>query len=433
MQGLYGANKIDFSKWYGNTIENHVAVINSDSYLSLPYVKEFILGSDNAPLYIASDQLGQFFKAGNVVLMPNLETLVIKNLKGVSQNNLSAFDLDLSNLTKLVSIDATNTDTAISLPEGSQLEILKLYRPLDLEFINKIKLETLVLDATSQIENVVINHCSDYLYNWALTLFLANYQTITSMEIVIGTDEDKDTLSDDTISKLVLVAELIQDRGLTNISITGIGYNAHITQSQNSTLFNVFGSDLVISSVDSSEFTLNLEQGVYLYEDSTLYVSPSLKVDDNGWRIQFVDDPDNIKNYITVDPSSSPYLCVLSAARINNNTSHTVTLKVIATHNGTEYESDIITVRYVGITGVILSASDNIVSNETTISISLDANTTKQHLLDTTYSANISSSTDNGNISLIQSGTAITGIDYIPESGKDANITFTIFGISGSI
>ena len=182
IQGLYGANKIDFSKWYGNTIENYVSTVNNTgTFKPMPYVKEFILGSSNAPLYIASDQLGQFFKTGNTILTPNLETLVIKNLKAVSQGNLSSFDLDLSELTKLVSIDATDTDAAITLPNGSQLQVLKMYRPLDLEFVNKINLETLVLDATSQIENVVVNHCSDYLYNWALTLFLANYQTITSM------------------------------------------------------------------------------------------------------------------------------------------------------------------------------------------------------------------------------------------------------------
>ena len=78
-----------------------------------------------------------------------IETLIIKNLKAVSQGNLSSFDLDLSDLTKLISIDATDTDAAITLPNGSQLQVLKMYRPLDLEFVNKVNLETLVLDDTA--------------------------------------------------------------------------------------------------------------------------------------------------------------------------------------------------------------------------------------------------------------------------------------------
>ena len=432
IQGLYGANKIDFSKWYGNTIDNYISTVNNVGDIRpLPYLKEFILGSENGILYIQSSQLESFFKTDTTVITPNLETLVLKNLKGVNSGSLSAFDLDLSYLTKLTSLDLTDTDAAVTLPEGSQLTTLKMYRPQTLTFENKVNLESLTLDQTSQITEVVVNHCSDYIYNWALTLFLANYNTITSMEIVIGIGDDKDTLSDDTISKLVLVSELVQQRSLTNITITGIAYNANITQPQISTIFNTFGSDLVISSVDTSEFALNLSEGSYLYEGSTLNVAPTLKVD--SWAIQIISDEDNIASSIHVDQASSPYLCVLSADRINNNVGHTVTLKVIATRGNINYESDLITVRYVPITGVILSADNNIVSDETIISVSLDQDSTKSHLLDTTYSANITYSVDNGSVTLETTGTKITGIDYIPVVNEDGLVSFTIFGVTGTI
>lgn len=251
------------------------------------------------------------------------------------------------------------------------------------------------------------------------------------MDITIGLGDDKDTLSDETINKLVLVAELVQQRSLSNITVTGIGYNSHITQAQNSAIFNTFGADLVISSTDTSEFALNLTDGTYLYEGSTLNIAPTLKVD--SWTIQMISDEDNIANSIHVDASSSPYLCVLSADRINNNTSHTATLKVIATRDGVDHESDIITVRYVPITGVILTATNNIVSDDTIINVSIDQNSTKSHLLDTTYSGNISYNVDNGSVTLVTNGTQITGIDYIPVVNQDGLVTFTIFNVTGTI
>ena len=120
IQGLYGANKIDFSKWYGNTIENSVSTVNNVSNINpLPYLKEFILGSASGITYIQSDQLNSFFKVGNTVLTPNVETLVLQNLKGVNGGNVTAFDLDLSFLTKLQSLDLTDTDASVTLPGGS--------------------------------------------------------------------------------------------------------------------------------------------------------------------------------------------------------------------------------------------------------------------------------------------------------------------------
>ena len=44
-----------------------------------------------------------------------------------------------------------------------------------------------------------------------------------------------------------------------------------------------------------------------------------------------------------------------------------------------------------------------------------ETNIDGEQISDTTYSANITSSTTNGSISLIQNGTAITGIDYFEQ------------------
>ena len=436
IKGLYGANKIDLSGWYGTDSSNYLGFINSsqggDIHLPLPYLREFIIGNLDHNFYFAASELQSLFVLDGTVLMPNLERLVIQN---VTANTNDYFDLDLSQLTKLTEVDTTSTLCNIILPNGSALERLSVYKPISLVFENKLSLTSLTIQDDTSISDVVVRHSSSYLYKWAFDFALAHHAADTT--VVLGSGTEKDELTEAAVNSLVSLARAINNGTISgdNVHISGIAHYAGITSEQNSILFNAFGSGLVISSTSSDSFSLDLNAGNQLMEGGTLNITPSMSVDyvsDNLTYVKELVSGDAVAfESIEFDAASSPYLCILKANRINDNTSRSCIIRVKAQHNGVEAVSDNITVNYIAIGTVTLSmpnVTNNIVNGPTTVMINLSDGSTKSHLLGLYPNDNITLSASSGTVQVPTGGSLEDGFTFTPASGTDSVITVTIFG-----
>ena len=436
IKGLYGVNKIDLSGWYGNTQDNYMLTINNTTdeygYNSLPYLTEFIMGNLDHPFYVSASELSSIFVRSNQVLMPNLESLTIQNVTGVELANgetyAATIDLDLSELIKLRTIDTTNTLCSLTMPRGSMLQTLILKSATSLTFENKINLNSLTINDSSELANITVRHSSNYLYLWALNFLLNNPNT--NLTIEFGNGSDKDDISDATVAALVNVARGIRNSTFTgNISISGIAYNANITSEQVNTLYTVFGSDLSISNVDTSEFKISLNEGNVLLEGGELHVTPSQAVDvENGvlaYDLEYESGDSTLFSNLVIDTeNSSPYLCIVKANAVNDNINRTCTFRVTARHNGTTVSSDDIIANCVSIGQFTLSmpnATNNIISSMTTVHINLGSESTKQHLL---TSENVTISATSGTYSSLNNDKTFT---FTPVENTDSIITVTIF------
>lgn len=436
IKGLYGVNKIDLSGWYGNIQSNYMLTINNSvdeyGYRPLPYLREFIMGNLDHPFYVSATELKSLFVRSNEVLTPNLESLTLQNVTGVGLANGETFvatiDLDLSDLIKLRTIDTTNTTCDITLPRGSALQTLVLKEETALTFEDKVNLNSLTISDTSNLTDIVVRHSSNYLYLWALNFLLSN--TSANLTIVFGNGSDKDTLSDATVTALVNVARGIRNNTFSGtVNISGIAYNANITSEQINTLYTVFGSDLSISNIDTSEFGLALNEGNVLLEGSELHITPSQAVDvENGaltYGIEYVSGDNTLFSNVVIDTeNSSPYLCIIKANAIDDNTNRTCTVKVSARHNGTTVESDDIIVNCVSIGQITLTmpnATNNIISGMTTVNISLGSESTKRHLL---TAQNVTITATSGTCSSLTNDGTFT---FTPVENTDSVITVTIF------
>ena len=441
IKGLYGVNKIDLSGWYGNTQNNFLFSINNVSgYNPLPYLKEFIIGNLDHPFYVTNEGFSSFFMLGSKVLTPNLESLTIQNITGVgilqgsTEENYTTYtstiNLDLSKLIKLRTIDTTNTLCSLTLPSGSALQTLILKSATELTFEDKVNLNSLTIADTTELSNITVRHSSNYLYLWALNFLLSS--TDTDLTIVFGNGSDKDNISDATVTALVNVARGIRNNTFSGtVNISGIAYNANITSEQINTLYTVFGSDLSISNIDTSEFEITLNEGNVLLEGGELHITPSQAVDiENGaltYDIEYVSGNDVLFSNITIDTeNSSPYLCIIKANTIDDNINRTCTVKVSARHNGTVAESDDIIVNCVSIGQFTLSmpnATNNIISSMTTVGINLGNESTKRHLL-TSQSQNVQITATSGTCSSLTNDGTFT---FTPVENTDSIITVTIF------
>jgi len=441
IKGLYGANKIDLSGWYGNVPENFIGDINgnpgTEGYNPMPYLKEFVMGNLAAPFYVITAGLQSLFVLNGMVLTPNVEKITIQNVVAINgASDLSTgnyFDLDFRKLTKVTELDTTNTLCNILLPEGSSLTTLVLNKPITLDFENKVNLNNLTIQDTTAITSVTVRHSSSYLYKWAFDFAKANHSV--NMTVVLGNGTEKDELTEAAVNSLVQLAQAINNGTISgdNVSVSGIAHYAGITSEQNSILFNAFGSGLVISSTSSDSFSLDLNAGNQLSEGGTLNITPSMAVDDNNGTLtyvkEFVSGDSLAYESVTFDNASSPYLCILKADRINDNVNRSCVLKVKATHGGVEAETANITVSYVAIGTITLSipgATNNIVSGPQTVRINLSDGSTKSHLLSTYPSESISLSASSGTITA--SGSLENGFEFTPASGTDSVITVTVYG-----
>ena len=361
IKGLYGANKIDMSGWYGTDSTNYMSTINNTAdnygYNPLPYLKEFIIGSQLGTFYIVSSGLQSLFIRSNEVLTPNLEYLTIQN---VTSNTGGPFDLDFSRLIKVKTLNTSGTSANITLPNGGVLQSLTLKHPTSLSFVDKVNLTSLTIEDIDVqnyvIPNITINHSSDYLYRWGLSYLKSKGSSITNFTMTLGNGTDKDTLSAQTVSDLVEIARRITNGTLStdNVHISGIGYYAAITKEQNNTLYNAFGPNLVISSTSTNTYELDLDDGAVLNEGSTLKVYPTLQTDtDNGtplYRINYISGDSALAGKVSVSNESSPYLCILQCGTNEDNLSKSCTITVTGTYQGEEVTSDPITVSCVAIT-----------------------------------------------------------------------------------
>ena len=451
IKGLYGANKIDMSGWYGTSSENYMSTINNSAdnygYQPFPYLKEFIIGSQLGNFFVASAGLQSLFVKGTgderVVLTPNLESLTIQNVTAINSGTETSFDLDFSDLVKLKTLNTTGTTCNITLPNGSVLTSLTLKHPTSLVFENKLNLTSLTIEDTNYtIGNITVKHSSDYLYRWALQ-YLLNHKGI-NFTMVLGNGTDKDTLSETTVNLLVQVAQQINTFTGT-VSISGIGYYAAITQSQSSILYNAFGSGLVISTSSSQNYELELDEGNVLNEGSILKVSPTLATDINElsgtpeYQVVKLSGDDTLFNKVTISNQSSPYLCILNCGTIDaDNTNKTCTIKVTGVYNGDTYESDPITVQAIAITSLSLTlpeVSNSIVqSGDNLVKININTGSTKSYLIDSQYlGQQITITTTSGTIDTTTLTNLSQGFYFTPAENQDAIITVSVFGISTSV
>ena len=431
IKGLYGANKIDLSDWYGTQAGNYMSTINnSTSYHALPYLKEFIMGNSLSTniFYVHEEQLKSLFVLNNESLMPNLEKLTIQNITGA---NNGYFDLNLSKFTKLKELNTTGTLTSITLPSGSMLETLVLEKPTSLTLEDKTNLNSLTINYPTSITSIVANHCSDTIYQWSLNYLLNNYTTKTNLKVTLtlGNNVDKDTVSGTTVGLIIKVISLLQIGTLSpdNVKMSGLGYCSSITPEQSGTIYNYYGSDLVISSTSSENYELNLDDGNVLYEGSQLKVYPTLKSDDVNYFITKISGDDTLFNKIAVNSESSPYLCILNCDTIGDNTTRTCSIKVTGVYNGVEIDSDTIIVQSNAITSFTLSipeATNNIITGESLVKINLESTCTKQHLLTSDYIAqgNISITSSKGTIDCSTYDLATEGFTYTMTAENEEDV-----------
>lgn len=449
IKGLYGANKIDMSGWYGTDSTNYMSTINNTAdnygYNALPYLKEFIIGSQLGNFYVAASGLQSLFIRTDEVLTPNLEYLTIQN---VTSNTGGAFDLNFSQLIKLKTLNTTGTLANITLPNGGVLQSLTLKHPTSLSFVDKVNLTSLTIEDIDVqnyvISNITINHSSDYLYRWGLSYLKSKGSSITNFTMTLGNGTDKDTLSAQTVSDLVEIARRITNGTLStdNVHISGIGYYAAITKEQNNTLYNAFGPNLVISSTSTNTYELDLDDGAVLNEGSTLKVYPTLQTDtDNGtplYRINYISGDSALAGKVSVSNESSPYLCILQCGTNEDNLSKSCTITVTGTYQGEEVTSDPITVSCVAITSFTITLpndTNNIVgSGDHLVKINLNSGSTKQHLIDTQYlNQQINISTTSGKLNTATVVDLKNGLYFTPTENQDAIITAEIWGIRASV
>jgi len=129
-------------------------------------------------------------------------------------------------------------------------------------------------------------------------------------------------------------------------------------------------------------------------------------------------------NVVIDTENSSPYLCIIKANAIDDNTNRTCTVKVSARHNGTTVESDDIIVNCVSIGQITLTmpnATNNIISGMTTVNISLGSESTKRHLL---TAQNVTITATSGTCSSLTNDGTFT---FTPVENTDSVITVTIF------
>lgn len=446
IKGLYGANKIDMSGWYGTDSTNYMSTINNTAdnygYNALPYLKEFIIGSQLGNFFVAASGLQSLFIRSDEVLTPNLESLTIQN---VTASTGGAFDLNFSQLIKLKTLNTTGTLANITLPNGGVLQSLTLKHPNTISFVDKVNLTSLTIEDIDVqnyvIPNIIINHSSDYLYRWGLAYLKSKGSAITNFTMTLGNGTDKDTLSAQTVSDLVEIARRISNGTLStdNVHISGIGYYSAITKEQSSILYNAFGPNLVISSTSTNVYELDLDDGTVLHEGGTLKVYPTLQTDtDDGhplYIINYVSGDNALYGKVSISNESSPYLCILQCGTNEDNLNKNCTITVTGTYQGEQVTSDPITVSCVAITSFTLTLpndTNNIVgSGDHLVRINLNSGSTKQHLVDSQYiGQNITISTTSG--SLVTTDIA-NGFTFTPTENQDAIITAEIWGIIGSV
>ena len=394
IRGLYAATEIDMSQLYGNMESNYLS--SKGSVKQLPYVKKFIVGNETHPIYLDNTFVSSFART-----MPNLRTLQIN--KVLCPNN-SKLSLQLDNLSKLQEINVSQVPCDITLPNGSALTKLNLKNPSILELEDKNNLTNLTIDSYENLVEIKLSRCNDYLYKTLLNKYLQNYQNI-ALTVEFGTKSVNDVLSQDTIDFLLQIANLVNNGSVVSLNeipaigvhagevyIAGNGYYANITPEQNDILHRAFGIKLIITNDNSEGFKLNLPNGNFLYETQTISVSATKQVDNDvttgnpSWRISSIsgNDTNILSSYIEI-VETSPYLCVIKANPINNNTSYNCVITVSAEFGGRTYISEPISVSYIGISSVefVTNAENNIIDGSTTVQIILSDRCYKQHLFNT--------------------------------------------------
>ena len=104
----------------------------------------------------------------------------------------------------LRTLNTTNSLLDVTLPQGSKLQSVILYKPTNLTLTNNTALTTIDIQDVSELSSINISHCSDYIYNYVFDYAVNHYDDLNTFNATIGYNDDFDEISNQTLENLLL-------------------------------------------------------------------------------------------------------------------------------------------------------------------------------------------------------------------------------------
>lgn len=363
LKALYGCTEIDMSGFNTNTWFNDL----SNGGNTLPYLKTFILNTEENTSEIkkfSSSAFSELFtltsNGKQMPLFPNLENLYICNTVLYENDASSRFgELDLSQFSKLKVINAIGTDADILLPNSSSLATLKLQSPQKLAVSNKGNLETIEIKNTDNLTSLTVGaRNSSLAYDYLLKLISEKISNTSFVaKVTLGEKSNYYNITNDQVTILMQLAT----GDYSNLEVSGYIYNDNITSEQMDTLTSKW-KDLVVSSSVSSTLEFSLSN-TYLPEGDalTITLTSGLLESSNDWYWAIQDGDKWVQKGSPVEQQDATRTkLVLYAKPSESNDTKDYLLKIGAYQAGSLVEYGTISVRYIAITSITISAKDDV-------------------------------------------------------------------------
>lgn len=383
IQGLQGCSYLNLDGLVLSKTEGNETVYAPYSDVTFGgkanYLKQFIVSSYGNGKRISDSALIKLMHCSNnespADIYPNLEELQIASLTESAGGHFAS--IDLSDLSKLKSIDARGTLVNIVLPSSKSLTTLKLQAPSELSVSNKPNLSTFTIEDSSSLVtlNIGVGNSST-VYDKLFAL--AQLNTVETITIKLGTESQPYAITDAQLTTLVNLAPKLPSN-----AVTGYIFNANVDISQRQVL-NKFNG-LVVSDNDNSPF--NISGPNLLTEGGTITISPNKllnSIDDwivNGASLQNGQSSIGDAVYFTFTPTQSSL--TIHANELDYLQGNKV-ITVKAYYAGSESNTITITAQYIPISGITISAEQLILNpsqvQEIQVSLSPE-DTTKRYLL----------------------------------------------------